>query len=47
VTTLGARRVDAWLRSVRRRIRGANYLRKWVILGALIGVIGDLGAFAL
>lgn len=41
-----ARRVDAGLRSIRRRIRGANYLRKWVVLGALIGVVGGLGAIA-
>ena len=38
MTALTARRIDAGLRSVRRRIRGANYLRKWVVLGALIGV---------
>lgn len=30
--------------AVRRRIRTAAYLRKWVILGALIGVISGLGA---
>jgi chloride channel protein, CIC family len=46
VTALTARRIDAGLRSVRRRIRGANYLRKWVLLGALIGVVGGLGAIA-
>jgi CIC family chloride channel protein len=46
MTDLAARRVDAGLRSVRRRIRAANYLRKWVILGALIGVVGGLGAIA-
>ncbi len=42
----GARRVDAGLRSVRRRIRAAGYLRKWVVLGAGIGVVGGLGAIA-
>ena len=30
--------------AVRRRIRTAAYLRKWVVLGALIGVISGLGA---
>ena len=29
---------------LRRRLRSAGYLRKWVVLGALIGVIGGLGA---
>ena len=37
-------RLDARLHSIRRRLRGANYLRKWVILGALIGVVGGIGA---
>jgi chloride channel protein, CIC family len=46
VTALAARRLDAGVRSVRRRIRAANYLRKWVVLGALIGVVGGLGAIA-
>jgi len=32
------------LRSARRRIRRAGYLRKWVVLGAIIGVVGGLGA---
>jgi CIC family chloride channel protein len=36
--------LDAGLHSIRRRLRKANYLRKWVILGALIGVVGGLGA---
>jgi CIC family chloride channel protein len=36
--------VDARLHSVRRRVRSASYLRKWVVLGALIGVVGGLGA---
>jgi chloride channel protein, CIC family len=31
---------------IRRRIRSAAYLRKWVVLGALIGVIAGLGAAA-
>ncbi len=30
--------------AVRRRVRSAAYLRKWVVLGALIGVISGLGA---
>jgi chloride channel protein, CIC family len=34
----------AVLDRTRRRIRGAAYLRKWVFLGALIGVIAGLGA---
>jgi CIC family chloride channel protein len=38
--------LDSGLRSIRRRIRRANYLRKWVLLGALIGVVGGLGAIA-
>jgi hypothetical protein len=38
--------LDAGLRSVRRRLRVANYLRKWVVLGTLIGVVGGLGAIA-
>lgn len=37
-------RVDHALIIVRRRIRSASYLRKWVVLGAIIGVIGGLGA---
>ncbi len=32
------------LRSVRRRVRATAYLRKWIVLGALIGVISGLGA---
>ncbi len=44
MTTIAARRVDAGRRSVRRRIRSASYLRKWVVLGAGIGVVGGLGA---
>ena len=40
---LRARR-DVLLRSVRRRVRSTAYLRKWVVLGAAIGVISGLGA---
>jgi CIC family chloride channel protein len=29
---------------LRRRLRGADYLRKWVVLGAIIGVISGVGA---
>jgi H+/Cl- antiporter ClcA/CBS domain-containing protein len=32
------------LADIRRRLRAANYLRKWVVLGALIGAISGLGA---
>jgi len=32
------------LRALRQRIREADYLRKWVLLGAVIGVISGLGA---
>jgi CIC family chloride channel protein len=35
---------DAGLRSVRRRIRSAGYLRKWLVLGVSIGIVGGLGA---
>ena len=35
---------DAALRSTRRRIRSASYLRKWVLLAAGIGVVGGIGA---
>jgi chloride channel protein, CIC family len=38
--------VEHMLLGIRRRIRSASYLRKWVVLGALIGVIGGLGAIA-
>ena len=34
------------MRLLRRRMRDAGYLRKWVVLGSLIGVIGGLGAVA-
>ncbi len=30
--------------AIRRRVRSAAYLRKWIVLGALIGVISGLGA---
>ena len=33
-----------FLRAIRARIRTAAYLRKWVVLGAVIGVISGLGA---
>jgi H+/Cl- antiporter ClcA len=46
VRTFAVRRTDAVVGSLRRRIRGANYLRKWVVLGALIGVVGGVGAIA-
>ncbi len=36
--------VGTGLKSLRRRVRAADYLRKWVVLGALIGVISGLGA---
>jgi H+/Cl- antiporter ClcA/CBS domain-containing protein len=32
------------LRAIRRRLRSAEYLRKWVVLGGVIGVISGLGA---
>ncbi len=35
-----------FLRVIRQRIRETDYLRKWVILGAIIGVIAGLGAVA-
>jgi H+/Cl- antiporter ClcA len=31
---------------LRRQVRDASYLRKWVVLGAAIGVVGGLGAIA-
>jgi CIC family chloride channel protein len=34
------------LRVLRRRSRSASYLRRWVVLGAVIGVVGGLGAIA-
>ncbi|HEY4227634.1 MAG TPA: chloride channel protein [Candidatus Limnocylindrales bacterium] len=40
--------VPAWtrpfIRTTRQRIRSASYLRKWVLLGAAIGVVGGIGA---
>jgi chloride channel protein, CIC family len=36
--------IQRGLRAARRRIRRAGYLRKWVVLGAIIGVVGGLGA---
>ena len=41
---LAVRLEGPWLWNTRRRIREASYLRKWVVLGALIGVVGGLGA---
>lgn len=35
---------DRLLRGARTRVREADHLRKWVVLGALIGVISGLGA---
>ncbi len=35
---------DSLLRAVRQRIRTSAYLRKWVVLGAAIGLISGLGA---
>jgi CIC family chloride channel protein len=32
------------LAALRRRLRSADYLRKWVVLGGLIGIISGLGA---
>ena len=37
-------RYETWLRRLRRRTRAATYLRKWVVLGAVIGVVGGIGA---
>ncbi len=37
-------RAAGWLPGLRRRIRAAPYLRKWVVLGALIGVVAGVGA---
>ena len=39
-----SRRVSTALRDARRRTRSASYLRKWVVLGAGIGIVGGLGA---
>lgn len=36
--------VEPILRTARRRVRSASYLRKWLVLGALIGVVGGIGA---
>jgi H+/Cl- antiporter ClcA/CBS domain-containing protein len=38
------KRHDALLRVLRLRIRSSAYLRKWIVLGAVIGVISGLGA---
>ncbi len=37
-------RADAAIRSTRRRVRSASYLRKWVVLGAGVGIVGGVGA---
>ena len=37
-------RRDLLLRKLRLRIRSTAYLRKWIVLGAVIGVISGLGA---
>jgi hypothetical protein len=37
-------RRDLLLLKLRLRIRSTGYLRKWIVLGALIGVISGLGA---
>src|SRR5690606_11267933 len=34
------------LRAARRQARSAAYLRKWVVLGALIGLLAGVGAAA-
>lgn len=44
MTATAGQRVDAGIRSLRRRIHAASYLRRWVVLGAGIGVVGGLGA---
>lgn len=36
--------LDTGLRVIRRRLRSSSYLRKWVVLGAIIGIVGGLGA---
>ncbi len=38
------RQRDLLLRQLRLRVRSAAYLRKWIVLGAAIGVISGLGA---
>ncbi len=38
------RQPSRWLVGARRGLRQATYLRKWVVLGALIGVIAGVGA---
>ena len=37
-------RATSFLLALRTRVRNAPYLRKWVILGAVIGVVAGLGA---
>ncbi len=38
--------LDPALRAMRRRIRRAPFLRKWVVLGVAIGIVGGIGAIA-
>ncbi len=44
MTPVVSRGVSAALWGARRRTRSASYLRKWVVLGAGIGIVGGLGA---
>jgi H+/Cl- antiporter ClcA len=44
VSAVVSNQVNNWRRLLQQRIRSASYLRKWVVLGALIGVVGGLGA---
>ena len=46
MTTGATGRAARMIRTVRSRLRTANYLRKWVVLGGVIGVISGLGAAA-
>jgi len=36
--------LERGLRRLRRRVRTAGYLRKWAVLGLVVGVVGGLGA---
>ena len=38
------RRRPEWLNAISHRLRDISYLRKWVVLGAVIGLISGLGA---
>jgi CIC family chloride channel protein len=44
MTQTMATRLQPRVQALRRQIRSASYLRKWVVLGAAIGVVGGLGA---